>query len=87
MKHKHNSLDNAGAAQLLAYVRRIETLDGEIADVEARKRQVYGEVRACGFCKKTLRKLVKLRRTGVREDVPIDPMLDLYDAAVADMKG
>lgn len=69
--------------QLAALVTRIERLEAEIDGLNADKREVYAEAKACGFCKKTLRKLVMRRKKDRDELLEEDELLDLYEHAVA----
>ena len=50
------------AAAMSSLVTRIETVNGEIYALNQDKRDLYREARARGFCAKTLKRLIKLRR-------------------------
>lgn len=76
--------DNSLAAgQLTAYVSRIENLEGEIKALNDDKGEVYAEAKACGLCKKTLRKLIARRRKDGDEVREEDMLLELYESAIA----
>ncbi len=77
----HN-LGGHAAEQLLTYLSRIERLEGEIAELNDDKREVYAEAKACGFDKAILRKLVARRRKDRSELQEEDALLELYEAAV-----
>jgi uncharacterized protein (UPF0335 family) len=80
----HNSEIGAGGAeQLRAYVRRLERLEDEIADLQGDKREVYAEAKATGLCKKTLRKVIMRRRKAKNDIQEEDALLDLYEQALA----
>ncbi len=80
---KHNSMGGVAAAQLLAYVQRIERLQGEQDALGQDKKEVYSEVRAIGFDKKTVRKMVFRRRQDRSDRDENDALLELYEAAIA----
>lgn len=84
---KHNSLGGAAAAQLSGYVSRIERLQGEIDALGDDKGEVYSEVRAAGFDKKTVGKMVLRRRLNRQDREEDDVLLDLYEAAIATLGG
>ncbi len=80
---KHNSTGGVAAAQLLAYVQRIECLQEEQDSIGQDKKEVYAEVKAMGFDKKTVRKMVTRRRQDSADRDEQDALLDLYEAAIA----
>ena len=84
---KHNSVGSVAAAQLRAYVLRIERLNAETDGLGGDKAEVYAEAKAAGFCKKTLRKVVARRRQDRSNREEGDALLDLYEAAVAVLDG
>ena len=76
--------DNSLAAgQLTAYVSRIERLEEEIKASNDDKGTIYAEAKACGLCKKTLRKLIARRRKDSAEVREEDMLLELYERAIA----
>jgi uncharacterized protein (UPF0335 family) len=78
----HNALGGNTADQLRAYVHRLENLEEKIAGLNSDKREVYGEAKEIGFCKKTLRKLLTRRHKGRHEVQEEDDLLELYEAAL-----
>ncbi len=78
----HNSLGGNSADQLRAYVIRIERLEAEIAELNNDKKDIYAEVKACGFNKKALRKLIMRRKKDTYEVQEEDELLDTYETAV-----
>ncbi len=80
---KHNSTGGVAAQQLMGYVSRIERLDTEAKAIGDDKGEVYSEVKAAGFDKKTVRKLVARRRQDRTDRDEEDALLDLYEAAIA----
>lgn len=78
-----HSMGGNSADQLRGYIHRIERLETEIDELNADKREVYAEIKACGFCKKTLRKLVIRRRKDRSELEEEDALLDLYEQVLS----
>lgn len=48
--------------QLKAIVERIEKLDEEISELRSDQKDIYAEAKSDGYCPKTLRKVVALRK-------------------------
>lgn len=69
--------------QLCAYVSRVERLEEEIKDLNADKKEVYGEAKAVGFDVPTLKKVIQRRRKEASEVQEADYLLDAYEHAVA----
>ncbi|MEO0955771.1 MAG: DUF2312 domain-containing protein [Pseudomonadota bacterium] len=66
------------ADQLRAFVERIERLEEEVAVINDDKKDVYAEAKANGYCKKTIRKAVQLRKKQPHEREEEEALLDLY---------
>lgn len=75
----HNALAGNSADQLRGYIHRIERLDVEITELNGDKREVYAEVKACGFDKKIMRQLIARRRLDAGELEEADALLELYE--------
>lgn len=73
---------SAAPGHLRSFVQRIERLDGEIADLNADKKEVYAEAKGTGFDVKTMRLLIAERRKEPREVAEQSELLDLYRAAM-----
>ncbi len=84
---KHNSVGGVAAAQLKAYVARIERLQEEQDATNMDKAGIYAEAKATGFDKKTLRRLIQRRRQDRSDREEGDALLDLYEAAIAMLHG
>ncbi len=80
---KHNSVGGVAAAQLRAYVKRLERLQEEQDSIGQDKKEVYAEAKSAGFDKKTLKKVVARRRQESSDRDEQDALLDLYEAAIA----
>lgn len=79
----HNALGGHGAEQLCAYIARIERLEAEVAGLNDDKRDVYGEAKACGFDKMTMRKVIARRRRARSDLHEEDSLVALYEEAIA----
>ncbi|WP_430439061.1 GapR family DNA-binding domain-containing protein [Shinella sp.] len=76
------SADIVAADQLKAIVQRVERLEGEIADLNADKSEVYKEARASGFDVKAIKKVVSKRKIEEHEREEQDHVFDIYWNAV-----
>lgn len=79
----HNALGGNSADQLRAYVKRVESLEEEVKDLNSDKSELYKEAKACGFDVPTIKKLVRRRRKDKTEVEEEDAMLELYEQALA----
>jgi len=66
------------AGQLKSVIERIERLEEEKREVGGQIKEVYSEAKANGFCTKTMRAVVALRRKSAEERQEAEAMLDLY---------
>lgn len=67
---------------LRAFVERIERLEEEKASLAADIKEVYAEAKSNGFCTKTLRKIVSLRKKEEHERLEEEAMLVTYMGAL-----
>jgi uncharacterized protein (UPF0335 family) len=72
----------AARNQLKSFVERLEFLDGEIKDLNADKKDVYGEAKANGYDPKILRKILAIRRQGKDERMEQEAILHTYLVAL-----
>lgn len=70
------------AGQLRALIERVERVEGEIADLNADKSEIYKEARGLGFDVKAMRKVVAARKLDPSEREERDAMFDLYWSAI-----
>lgn len=70
------------AGQLRAFIERIERIEEEIKGGNDDKRDVYQEMRGCGFDVKAVKTIVRLRRKDQAERQEEEAVLDLYKAAL-----
>ena len=70
------------ADKLRLYIERVERLEEEERGISGDKSDVYKEAKSDGFCPKTMRKIVRIRRleTHVRQEE--DALLETYRQAL-----
>ena len=74
------------AAQLLqSFVRRIEKLDGEIADLRDDRKEVMSEVKHAGFSTKILNIVLRRRKRKKDELSEEEQLTELYERAIEDV--
>jgi uncharacterized protein (UPF0335 family) len=76
------NLHNSAANHLRGFIERIERLEEEKAALSADIKEVYSEAKSNGFCTKTLRKIVSLRRKEEHERLEEEAMLATYMGAL-----
>lgn len=75
-------ISNATAAQLKAFIERIERLEEEKKNIADDIKDVYAEAKGNGFDTKVLRKIVSLRKQDQNERKEQDEILALYMQAL-----
>ncbi len=81
---EHNGGPSVAGEQLLGYVSRVERIEAEIDDLNADKREIYGEAKAIGFHKKVLRLIVRRRRMDPDQLREEEDLLELYERTLAE---
>lgn len=74
--------DRANAAELRAFIERIERLEAEKQDAADGQKEVYAEAKGRGYDAKIIRKVIARRkrdRQGLAEEAAI---LEVYEAAL-----
>lgn len=64
--------------QLKSIVERIERLQEQQKELGADVKEIFAEAKGNGFCTKTLRKIIALRKLDANEREEAEAMLDLY---------
>ena len=75
-------IGNIAADQLRSIVERIERLEEEKANIASDIKDVYAEAKANGYCAKTIRTLVRLRKLDAHERDEQFHTLRLYTRAL-----
>jgi uncharacterized protein (UPF0335 family) len=70
------------ADELRQLVDRIETQNARIEDETEARKEIYAEVKARGYCTKTIRKIVALRKRNADEIAEADAIEAMYREAV-----
>lgn len=68
--------------QLRQFVERIERMESEKKTIADDIRDIYAEAKSLGFCTKTLKKIVALRKKDENERAEEEAILDMYKAAL-----
>lgn len=68
--------------KLKSYIERIERLDEDRAGIASDIRDVFSEAKSNGFCCKTIRSVLKIRKMKANERTEAEYMLDLYKRAL-----
>src|ERR1700757_5308994 len=88
--HFHNLIQQGGTmsdvtipgGKIRSFVERIENIDGELAELNEQKKEVFAEAKAEGFDVKILKEIIKLRKQDKDERDERDTLLDLYMRAM-----
>ncbi|MBA3525409.1 MAG: DUF2312 domain-containing protein [Sphingomonas sp.] len=70
------------ADQLRLFIERIERLEEEKKAIADDVRDVYSEAKSNGYCAKTMRKVVALRRMEAHDRQEADALIETYRAAL-----
>ena len=68
--------------RLTAFINRIERMEEEKAALAEDIKEIFAEAKATGFCTKTMRKLVRLRKMDAEKRREEEELLALYQAAI-----
>jgi uncharacterized protein (UPF0335 family) len=70
------------AEELRAFVERIESINGDIAEYTETRKEIYAEARGRGYCTKTLRRVVADRKKRADELAEQEAVLEIYKQAL-----
>jgi uncharacterized protein (UPF0335 family) len=71
--------------ELRAFIERIETVEGAMADYATDKAEIYSEAKGRGFDVKVIKEIVKFRKQDPNERYEKQTILDLYLGALGMM--
>lgn len=77
-----SNAQTVAAAQLRAFIERIERLESEKKSISDDIKDVYAEAKGIGFDTKALRALIALRRVDTAQRQEDEAILDLYKSAL-----
>jgi len=85
--HDKPKAGGVAVEQLKSVIARVESLEEQKAGIAADIRDVFAEAKGRGFCPKTIRKILKIRKqdTSQREETIHDTYLVALDMAQPDM--
>ncbi|MBA2636414.1 MAG: DUF2312 domain-containing protein [Sphingomonas sp.] len=70
------------ADQLRLFIERIERLEEEKKAIADDVRDVYSEAKSNGYCSKTMRKVIALRRMETHDRQEADALIETYRVAL-----
>jgi uncharacterized protein (UPF0335 family) len=70
------------AAELRQFVERYERLETEKKDIAEHQKEVMAEAKARGYCTKTLRALIALRKKSADEIAEEEAVMEMYKQAL-----
>lgn len=73
---------NVAAEELRAFVERYEGLEAEKADIAEGQKDVMAEAKGRGYCTKTLRRIIALRKMDANDLAEAEAIEELYRAAL-----
>ena len=68
--------------KIRSFVERIENIDGELAELNEQKKEVFAEAKGEGFDVKILKEIIKLRKQDQDERDEHETLLDMYMQAM-----
>ena len=77
-----SSIESVSAAQLRAFIERIEAEEERKREIAEEIKEIYAEAKGNGFDTKALRKIVQLRRKSAEEREEEETILETYMAAL-----
>jgi len=82
MSESSESVESVSAAQLRAFVERIEAEEERKREIAEEIKEIYAEAKGTGFDTKALRKIVQMRRKSPEERAEEETILETYLAAL-----
>ena len=64
--------------KIRSFVERIENIDGELAELNEQKKEVFSEAKGEGFDVRILKEIIKLRKQDKDERDEHETLLDMY---------
>ena len=74
--------DRANAAELRAFIQRIERLEAEKQDAADAQKEVYAEAKGRGYDAKIIRKVIARRKRDRQDLAEEAAILEVYEAAL-----
>ena len=77
-----SNMEAVTAAELQAFVERIEQLRAEQADIKDQEKEVFAEIKARGYMTRPIRTIIKQRAEKPDQRAEYEAVLELYKAAL-----
>lgn len=77
-----SDIGGVAGEHLRSYIQRIERLEEDKKDLAEDIKSVFAEAKGTGFCVKTMKQILKLRKMDASDRQEQEHMLDLYKRAV-----
>ncbi|MBX4961378.1 DUF2312 domain-containing protein [Rhizobium binae] len=77
-----NSVENVAAAELRAFIERIERLEEEKQTIQDDIKDVFGEAKGRGYDTKAMKTIIRLRKKDANERLEEESILQTYMAAL-----
>lgn len=77
----HNS-GEVSAERLKSFIKRIEKLNEDKNSIGEDIKEVFAELKGTGFCPKTVRKIVSMRKIDIEKRREEEELLELYKTAI-----
>ena len=74
--------DTVAAEELASFVERIEAQNVRISDETEARKEIYDELKGRGYCTKTVREIVRLRKLAADERAEREAVLERYMSAI-----
>lgn len=68
--------------QLKSFINRVERLEEEKAALSADIKEVFSEAKGTGFCTKTMRTIIRLRKLDTADYQEREALLEMYKTAM-----
>lgn len=77
-----NSVENVAAAELRAFIERVERLEEEKQSIQDDIKDVFGEAKGRGYDTKAMKTIIRLRKKDANERMEEESILQTYMAAL-----
>lgn len=82
LEGKATDVGGIAADRLKSFVDRIERIEAEEQGFKDDKKEIYLEAKGTGFCVKTLRTIIRLRKLAKEERQEQEELVELYKMAL-----
>ena len=79
---QHTPSTGVAADELRAFIKRIERLNAEMADLKEASKEVFAEIKGRGYMTRPIRTIIKLRARNKDDIAEEDAVLEMYKEAL-----